>query len=209
VSLGTGERLPISAVMEELPEDGSKSEDYDYYVTDDIIYMLGINGSISGAGRLDYQPYIWEEKIEKIYDDTGVMTGTISFWYPVLQENSSLTGIINQKIMEDVEFFYAEVLERFSEKALLNAEQMRALYHQEGQEGYEYAMSMWKDMGGYTSLQISCNMIRNNDGQFGVSYQLGDHCYAYICDLKTAKVLEGEDAVERMAEYWNAQEVLQ
>ena len=206
VSLRTGEILPFDAISEIEYGNDVEFSDYDYYIMNRRIYVIGLDGGTAYNGRLEYQPYHWETKVEEIYDDTGVMIGYVSFKYPVLDSDDSGAKAVNSAITEDVEQFYEEIMDTFSQAALKAADYVRDLYHQGGQEEYEHNMNLWNEWGGNYGLFISGSIVKNNYGKFGIKYELSgtgmqsEYAEESICiyQLKDGEILEGKEYLDEM-----------
>lgn len=192
VSLKTGKIVPLSVLTEKGKEDDI------YYISSNVIYTVGDNGRISYTGKLEYQPFHLEERIEEMYDDTGVLIGTVSFQYPLLDLKKDQAVEINKNIICDVETFYTEIMDAFEKEALSGAEQIRELYKQEGQEGYEHEMNMWKDRGGYTFLSVDCSVVKNNYREWKIMYELHDKDYFCTYNIRTAEEKSGSNYLNRL-----------
>lgn len=192
VSLKTGKIVPLSVLTEKGKEDDI------YYISSNVIYTVGDNGRISYTGKLEYQPFHLEERIEEIYDDTGVLIGTVSFQYPLLDSKKDQAVEINKNIICDVETFYTEIMDVFEKEALSGAEQIRELYKQEGQEGYEHEMNMWEECGGYTFLSVDCSVVKNNYGEWKIMYELRDKDYFCTYNIRTAEETSGSNYLNRL-----------
>lgn len=197
ISLKTGEILPASVIL----ENETELKNYSYYIENNMIFVMKGKGKLFDMEALDYQPYHWDEKVEEIYDDTKILIGSVSFQYPVLDAKDEQKKKINKKIDDDVKLFYEEIMEEYKQQALKNAEYIRELYRQEGEEGYESQMNSYKSGGGFTSLSVYCSIVKNNHGEFGIMYKLSDTDYICTYDLGTAGILEGENYLEQMITY--------